>query len=110
MDVVIDLGSEMPVTSLSTSFMSSTGSWIFLPRSVTFSLSSDGKEFFGVHEIATDIKPEDQGSRVNEYFASFPEETARYVRVFARGLITCPPWHAGAGGRAWMFCDEIIVQ
>jgi len=110
MDVMVDLGNEMPVTSVSTSFMSSTGSWIFLPRSVTFSISSDGKEFSQVHEIMTDIKPEDQGSRINEYFASFPEETARYVRVFAHGLITCPPWHAGAGGKAWMFCDEIIVE
>jgi hypothetical protein len=32
------------------------------------------------------------------------------VRIVARGLITCPPWHAGAGNKAWLFCDEIAVE
>jgi len=22
----------------------------------------------------------------------------------------CPPWHSGAGDKAWLFVDEIIVQ
>ena len=38
------------------------------------------------------------------------EAPARYVKVLALGQITCPPWHAGAGGKAWLFCDEIIVE
>jgi hypothetical protein len=110
LDVIIDLGSEMTVTSISSSFMASVGSWIFLPQSVTYSISSEGNTFTPVNKSQTDIAPEDQGSRIKEYPASFPEVTARFVKVHARGQITCPSWHAGAGGKAWLFCDEIIVE
>jgi hexosaminidase len=110
LDVIIDLGSEMTVTSISSSFMASVGSWIFLPQSVTYSTSSEGNTFTPVNKSQTDIAPEDQGSRIKEYPASFPEVTARFVKVHARGQITCPSWHAGAGGKAWLFCDEIIVE
>jgi hexosaminidase len=110
LDVVIDLGSEMAVTSISSSYMASVGSWIFLPQSVTYLTSSDGNTFTPVFESQTDIAPEDQASRIKEYPASFPEVKAMYVKVHARGQITCPSWHAGAGGKAWLFCDEIIVE
>lgn len=110
MDVVIDLGRTMAVTLISSRFISNVGSWIFLPEKVEFSTSADGDSFTLLHAIVTGLKPEEQGSRTEEYFASFPEVTARYIRVVARGLGTCPPWHAGAGGKAWLFCDEIIVE
>jgi hexosaminidase len=44
------------------------------------------------------------------YFTSLPAVNARYIRVIARGEISCPPWHAGAGNKAWLFCDEIVVE
>jgi hypothetical protein len=35
---------------------------------------------------------------------------ARYVRVRAKNVGVCPAWHPGAGGKAWIFVDEIIVE
>ena len=110
MDVVIDLGNEMAVTFISSRFLSNVGSWIFLPEKVDYSVSADGDSFTPLHSIVTAVKPEEQGNRTEEYFTSFPEITARYVRVVARGLGTCPSWHTGAGGKAWLFCDEIIIE
>jgi hypothetical protein len=37
-------------------------------------------------------------------------EQARYIRVRARSVGVCPEWHAGAGGPAWVFADEIRVN
>jgi hexosaminidase len=34
----------------------------------------------------------------------------RYVRVTAKTIGTCPAWHPGAGGKAWIFMDEIFVE
>ena len=110
MDVVIDLGNEMAVTRISSRFLANVGSWIFLPVEVEYHASVDGKMFVPVSAIRTELIPEEQGSRTEEYFASFPEVTTRYIRIIARGLGTCPPWHAGAGGKAWLFCDEVIVE
>lgn len=110
LDVVIDLGSETAVTSVSSGYKAAVGSWIFLPKSVEYSLSSDGTNFTVPRVIMTEVMPDDQGNRTETYFESFPAVSARYVRVTARGQITCPPWHAGAGNKAWLFCDEIVVE
>jgi len=110
MDVIIDLGEKTSVSSVSSTYMAATGSWIFLPRSVEYSCSADGSSYTTVGTINTEKDPADQGNRIETYFSSFPAVEARYVRVVARGQITCPPWHAGAGSKAWLFCDEIIVE
>lgn len=110
MDVIIDLGRDTRMTKVSTSFLAAVGSWIFLPESVTFSTSADGLLFEPMQSVATDLRPDEQSNRINQYFTSFPEMTARYVRVVARSIGTCPPWHVGAGSKAWIFCDEIIVE
>ncbi len=35
---------------------------------------------------------------------------AHYIRVFAKNRGVCPHWHPGAGGKAWIFADEIVVE
>jgi len=35
---------------------------------------------------------------------------ARYLKVVATNTGICPSWHAGNGGKAWLFCDEITVE
>jgi hypothetical protein len=70
----------------------------------------DGKVFDSLPVIETSLKPEVQNNQINEYFFTFPEKYVRYVGVFAKGLINCPSWHSGAGGKAWLFCDEIIIE
>jgi hexosaminidase len=110
LDIVIDLGSVTPLTKVSTRFKAATGSWIFLPRWVEISLSEDGNTFSAPHRIETTLTTEDQGNETVDYFTTFPEGKARLVRVVAGSQGICPPWHPGAGGKAWMFCDEVVID
>ncbi len=32
------------------------------------------------------------------------------VRIRAKNRKLCPPWHTGAGNKAWIFADEILAQ
>ncbi|MEO2186507.1 MAG: hypothetical protein ABGX30_08015, partial [bacterium] len=36
--------------------------------------------------------------------------TGRFVRVQAINRKICPDWYDGAGGKAWIFADEIVIQ
>jgi hypothetical protein len=36
-------------------------------------------------------------------------QQARYDKIFAKSIIICPDRHKGAGGKAWLFGDEIVV-
>ncbi|MBT6865973.1 MAG: hypothetical protein HOA19_01345, partial [Candidatus Marinimicrobia bacterium] len=35
---------------------------------------------------------------------------SRYLRIQAINRKTCPDWHDSAGGKAWIFADEIVVE
>jgi hypothetical protein len=36
--------------------------------------------------------------------------SGRYIKVQATNFGMIPNWHLGAGGEAWLFIDEIIVE
>lgn len=110
MDVVIDLGEEMPVTCVTAGFIANTGSWIFLPQWVEYSVSSDGSTFNVVDRQVIDTDPAEQVTGRIDVRSVPLQARGRYVRVLAGSLGTCPPWHAGAGGKAWLFSDEIIID
>jgi len=110
MDVVIDLGKITAVSLIGSTYMAAVGSWIFLPKSVEYSWSADGDTFTDLSPLMTGVDPKVQDKMCGPYFTAFPAVNARYIHVIASGEITCPPWHAGAGNRAWLFCDEIVVE
>ena len=85
-------------------------SWIFLPPAVEFAISEDGREYETVATVVTDVSPRDAEVVIKEFAARFDSRRARFVRVLARSLGTVPDWHYGAGGKVWLFADEIVVE
>ena len=57
-----------------------------------------------------DVPDRDTRVTVKELSSTFPRRDARYVKVRAYKYGAVPPWHPGAGGQAWIFVDEIIVE
>jgi hypothetical protein len=47
---------------------------------------------------------------VREFGMPVRDLRARYVKVRATNMGICPAWHKGAGERAWLFVDEIIIN
>jgi len=35
---------------------------------------------------------------------------ARYIKIKAANIGKCPDWHKGAGGKAWLFVDEAVIE
>lgn len=107
---VVDLGRETEFTCVETDFLHQLGSWVLLPRSVTYSVSSDGECYrpLGRREL-----PEDRSVPVKFVAAGVtsPQPVrARYIRVEIEGVKTCPAWHYGVGCPCWFFADEVIVR
>lgn len=109
MEVVIDLGKVDTIISAAATFLQNSNSWIFMPDSVTFSLSSDGKKFHSINEIPNDIPQKTDRPVIKQFSQGFPKTPARYVKVRAKNLGVCPPWHEGKGEACWMFVDEIVI-
>ena len=49
-------------------------------------------------------------SKTRDYTQTIPPVHGRYVRVHAYNLGKIPSWHPGAGGDAYIFVDEILVN
>ena len=108
-ECVVDLGSEQPVQRISATYLQHLTDWIFFPRQVTFYLSSDGEHFT---QVGQQTQPEVNRSVAvgTRDFSCTVGQSARYVKVVTDGIGTCPSWHLGAGGRAFVFMDEVIVE
>lgn len=107
----IDLGEATPVHRITVGFLENQPAWIFLPKEIEFAVSRDGTSYDIVMHFETEISATASSAHVEDFRAAVPVVTrVRYVRVIARNIGVCPSWHPGAGGKAWMFTDEIIVE
>ena len=110
MDLIIDLKKIQLVSQIKSTFLGSIGAWIFLPQHVEFFVSTDSETFVSAGKINTEENLVHTENLIKEYSVNIPRQKIRYIKVFARNQGVCPPWHAGAGGKAWLFVDEIIVE
>ena len=117
-DIVIDLGQDRDITTISTDFLHQLGAWILLPKSVEYHTATDVQDCgslenlpwrpFGRHDFA-----EDRDGKVKfvaaEVTRNDAQTKARYIRIHIESLGLCPDWHYGVGYPAWFFLDEVRV-
>ena len=109
MEAIIDLGTEKNFSKVTGSFLRSHGSWIFLPVGLKVFTSHDGKEYQLLGEV-TEAIPQQQQENERKVIVLAKAASARYIKVIAETIGQCPPWHSSAGGKAWLFVDEISVE
>jgi predicted alpha-1,2-mannosidase len=109
LNFVVDLGEEKTISYMALSCLQDQKSWIWTPRSVLFELSSDGENFRKAGLAETQIPVDLEGSHL-EKLGLRTRRKARYIRVSAKTIGQCPPWHLGAGGDAWIFADELLIE
>jgi len=110
LDAIIDLGGQADIKHISANFFQDVTSWIFLPRWVEYAVSADGDKFEVISLLKNEIPDEQTGAVIKSFDAAFEKIKARFIRVRAKNIGACPPWHQGAGGKAWLFADEITVE
>ncbi|MEI6456267.1 MAG: FN3 associated domain-containing protein [bacterium] len=109
-DALIDLGQIQEIRKIFMGSLQDQGSWIFFPVQVEFYLSADGKEFKKAGVVANDVPDSADGTMTKEFTLNTGNSKARFIRVVAKNRGTCPVWHPGAGQKAWVFADEIVVE
>ena len=110
LDAVIDLGSAKKVTHLGLGCLQDNNSWIFFPRSVEYSFSSDGATFGNTVIVTNTVADRDEMVQVKDFALDLQSVEVRYIRVRAKNIGVCPEWHKGAGSKAWLFVDELVVN
>jgi hypothetical protein len=107
---VVDLGQTQHVSKLGAGFLQDVGSWILMPGRVDFEVSMDGINFVQVLSIENSVSSQNYASTIKDFTGTISPHKARYVRMRAHNFGKLPAWHAGAGGDAWIFADEILIE
>ena len=110
LEAVVDLGKTRKVRSIAAGFLQETGSWIFMPESVEFAVSKDGKKYETVAVLTHAIPQDLEGSVTRDFMKSGINRRVRYIRMTAKNAGLLPEWHPGAGHPSWLFADEIMVE
>jgi hexosaminidase len=109
LEVIIDLGRTIPLTSISCNFLSDNKSWIFLPKQVTVLVSQDGITYRNLGENKFTADKEIKGAVIQPVI--YPVKGAiRYIKLTAINQGMFPAWHPAAGEKPWLFVDEIVAD
>lgn len=87
------------------------GSWIFLPQKITvYALNNQTGQYTQAGELFTNPpSAESPGAAVPLIVALKDIGNTTQLKVICYPLTKIPDWHSGAGNKAWIFTDEIIV-
>ncbi|QZE13080.1 family 20 glycosylhydrolase [Halosquirtibacter laminarini] len=109
-DVSMDLGGLHPLSKLSSNWLVDLSKGAFMPSSVTYMISTDGKSFKTIFKEVYEQEIHNRTRHVVNV-SCFPKGTkARYIRLIAKNLRIVPMWHEKRGDYASIYVDELIVE
>ncbi len=106
----LDMKENRDIKSVKIGMLQSPYSWIWFPKSIRISISEDGQHYVEAGIIKNDYPLNSSGTTIKDFELSGLQKNARYIRIQAENIGVCPDWHVGAGEKAWIFMDEIIVE
>ena len=107
---VLELEKPQSVDTVSARFLQQSRSWILFPEYVVFAVSADGKTWDTLCRVKNDVPGQAAGTLIHTFSCSAGAKNIRFVRVTAKNTGTLPSWHPAAGGKAWIFIDEISIK
>jgi sialate O-acetylesterase len=114
LSITLDLGESTLIRKVSVNFLSDTNSWVFFPKHVEIKTSQNGitydtgYRFDNFYDLSGKFDRA-VGKEIETVRAGFMKK-ARFIKILARNIGQCPPGHPGAGGKAWVFVDEVVVE
>ena len=119
-EAVINLKSEKDMTTISASFLQDLRAWIFLPVKVEYFISDDSLNFKSLgfienlvpsDKLKNSMDQESDNSQIKSFELKLSQKTrGKFIKVKATNFGTLPEWHPGAGGKAYIFIDEVEIK
>lgn len=108
---VIRFTNPQKVASVSLNCLQDEHSWIFLPEAFMVEYSTDGVSYTALPAARSKTNPLQEGQFSEKLTVTFPAPTeVKAIRFTAKNRGLVPPGHISAGGNAWIFLDEIIIE
>lgn len=108
--LTLDYGELISMEKLYVGHMNNTNAWVFAPRGLEAWTSKDGQSFTRI--LKKDYPAQEDPSQLQllTLIESFPQQTARYIKVKVYSQLRNPKWHLSPGDKSWLFLDEVSVE
>jgi hexosaminidase len=104
-EITIEFDSPTNINTISTRFYNVKGQWIYAPKEIGFSFQlEDGKTINDIRKIEEKDK-----LLVNYSFATTSISVTR-IEIIIKNYGIIPEGQQGAGHKAWLFIDELIIE
>jgi hexosaminidase len=108
--LTIDMEQTEPYSSVTVGMISDKPSYVFFPEKISVAVSEDEENFCEVAVVVNGVDNDTDPDELKDYVLSFPETSARYIKVTIEPVKNIPDWHYAAGRRTYVFIDELIVR
>jgi hexosaminidase len=109
-EAVIDMNACEPYSRVEIGYFSNKPSQIFNPLNLSVSVSDDGQTYKTIAAAECPPEGEFDPDGLKNLSVTFPETSARYLKVKAECMEYVPSWHHYAGRKASLYIDEVIVD
>ncbi len=107
LEAMIDFGKKETFTTVKLHTLDQTGSWVYLPKYVEVFVSDDGSSYKSVGKEEIFLK---DTLTMGYMTVNVAKQTSRYVKVLAKNYGMIPDNAPGAGTKAWLIVDEILID
>ncbi|MFH1279754.1 MAG: GH92 family glycosyl hydrolase [Candidatus Eisenbacteria bacterium] len=109
-EATVTLGGVYPIRRVAVSFLEDVGAWILFPKRVEIEISTNGTTWETLLDDTIETEEDYPEPNIREFAVDGLGAEAAYVRLRAKSMGDLPQWHRGAGGKAWVFVDEIAIE
>ena len=110
LDITVDMGEGVTYSKVLIGAVVIKYDDIFNPSILTVFTSDNGNDFTEVAKAEYVTEGQNVPNGLKEYAVTFPESSARYIRVVAEPVKELPQWHERRGNPGFLFIDEIVVE
>ncbi len=110
MNAVVDMGKTRKINNISVNFLQDAKSWVWIPHTVIFSGSTDGVNYQQIKFARKKTDEYDYEKIIESFSTKVDHIPFQFIRITTESFTQCPDWHLGAGGKAWIFADEIVIH
>lgn len=109
-EAVIDMEGSDPYSSVTLGTLIVKASYMFNPMEMTVMTSEDGEVYTEVAHESYEPVANGTEDGVMDVTLSFPETSARYLKVCAKALDRLPDWHFAPDRAGELLIDEVMVR
>lgn len=110
LSLTVELDSITSLESVIIGSLEDTRSYIFYPKRIELSTSSNGIEYIDRGSKSITIAEEGHPSEVKSFQFILEKAEAKYIKINVTAVKKNPKWHGAPDAENWLFIDEVIVN